>query len=216
MKREKKYTRYLFILIFLIFVLFIQSKCYADTNEYQQYRVFVPSKVEIVIDEEVAYTGKAVKPNIKITAGSVKLREGIEYSVTYVNNINVGTATAEIQLKQQSRSGTLVAMGNKIIKYYKIVEYNTPIDNPDYYTNVDLEDKDIVTNKFAVILSVIQVIGVVVSIVTLMIIGIKYMLGSVEAKAEYKQTLLPWAVGAVLVFAATVLPKIIYNVVSKW
>lgn len=90
------------------------------------------------------------------------------------------------------------------------------LDDPDYFMNINLEDTDILNDKFSLILSVIQIIGVITSIITLMIIGVKYIFGSIEEKAEYKQTLIPWLVGAIFVFASTSLPKIIYSVVAKW
>ena len=43
-----------------------------------------------------------------------------------------------------------------------------------------------------------------------MTIGIKYMLGSVEEKAKHKQTLMPYLIGAVLVFSETTIPQILY------
>lgn len=52
------------------------------------------------------------------------------------------------------------------------------------------------------ILGVIQVIGTVVAVGVLMVLGIKYMMGSAEEKAEYKKTMIPYLIGAVLLFAA--------------
>ena len=45
----------------------------------------------------------------------------------------------------------------------------------------------------------------------LLIIGIKYILGSVEEKAEYKQTMWPYVLGAVLIFAGAAVTDIIYK-----
>jgi len=52
------------------------------------------------------------------------------------------------------------------------------------------------------ILGIIQVIGTVVAVGVLMVLGIKYMMGSAEEKAEYKKTMIPYLVGAILLFAA--------------
>ncbi len=46
-------------------------------------------------------------------------------------------------------------------------------------------------------------IATVVAILTIAVIGLKYIFGSVEQKAEYKATLIPWFVGAVLVVMIT-------------
>lgn len=61
------------------------------------------------------------------------------------------------------------------------------------------------------IVSVVQAIGAVVSVVMLIVIGIRYMLGSVEERAEYKETLKPYIIGALLVFAITLVPQLIYQ-----
>lgn len=58
----------------------------------------------------------------------------------------------------------------------------------------------------------IRVIGSFVSVLTLIIIGIKYMLGSVEEKAQYKKTLLPYFWGAIMVFGITNIVSIIYDI----
>ena len=44
-----------------------------------------------------------------------------------------------------------------------------------------------------------------------MVLGVKYMLGSVEEKAEYKKSFVPLIVGIVLVVAATAIASFIFN-----
>ena len=51
--------------------------------------------------------------------------------------------------------------------------------------------------------TIIRSVGVVVSVIVIMILGIKYMMGSAQEKAEYKKTMIPYLVGAVLLFGAT-------------
>lgn len=46
---------------------------------------------------EQDYTGEAVIPTITVTDGNKVLKEGVDYTVTYKNNVNEGTATATIQ-----------------------------------------------------------------------------------------------------------------------
>lgn len=61
-------------------------------------------------------------------------------------------------------------------------------------------------------IKVLSTIGMIVSVIALVIIGIKYMLGSTEDRAEYKKSLLPYIIGAILVFAASSIASIVYNV----
>lgn len=46
---------------------------------------------------EQDYTGEAVIPTITVTDGNRVLKEGVDYTVTYKNNVDEGTATATIQ-----------------------------------------------------------------------------------------------------------------------
>lgn len=50
--------------------------------------------------------------------------------------------------------------------------------------------------------------GTVIAVVYIGILGIKYMAGSVEEKAEIKETLIPFIVGCVVVFGAFTIWKI--------
>ena len=61
------------------------------------------------------------------------------------------------------------------------------------------------------IITILTTIGVVASVIVLIVIGIKYMLGSPEEKAEYKKTLMPYVIGAALVFAASAIAQIVYQ-----
>lgn len=53
------------------------------------------------------------------------------------------------------------------------------------------------------IAAIIRNIGIAASVIILMILGIKYMMGSAEEKAEYKKTMIPYVVGAVILFGAS-------------
>ena len=61
------------------------------------------------------------------------------------------------------------------------------------------------------VIGVVAMIGSAVSIIALMILGIKYMIGSVEEKAEYKKSLLPYVIGCACIFGASSIVSIFYN-----
>ena len=61
------------------------------------------------------------------------------------------------------------------------------------------------------VLGVLQAVGVILAVVILTVIGIKYMMGSAEEKAEYKNTMMPYIIGAIIVFAAPTIANIVYN-----
>ena len=64
------------------------------------------------------------------------------------------------------------------------------------------------------VIGIVRVVGTAVSVLTLVILGIKYMTASPEGKADYKSTMIPYIVGAVLVFSATWIATIIYNMAT--
>ena len=65
------------------------------------------------------------------------------------------------------------------------------------------------------IVKVLSTIGSIASVLVLIVLGIKYMMGSAEEKAEYKKTLIPYVIGAVFVFAASVIASTIFNVAGQ-
>lgn len=63
-----------------------------------------------------------------------------------------------------------------------------------------------------IIIGILRTVGTIISVAVLAILGIKYMLGSVEEKATYKETMRPYLIGAVLVFGITNILAIIIDV----
>lgn len=61
------------------------------------------------------------------------------------------------------------------------------------------------------IMGILQAAGIVIAVVVLMVLGIKYMMGSAEEKAEYKKTMIPYIVGAILIFAATTIANMVFQ-----
>ena len=66
----------------------------------------------------------------------------------------------------------------------------------------------------ASIMKVVAIVGSGVAVIALIILGIKYMMGSVEEKAEYKKTLMPYVVGALMVFGASAIVGFLANVIE--
>lgn len=62
------------------------------------------------------------------------------------------------------------------------------------------------------ILSIVQVVASLAAVICLVILGVKYMTGSIEEKAQYKKTLMPYFIGAMMVFGISNFLVVIYNV----
>ncbi len=89
----------------------------------------------------------------------------------------------------------------------------TPAEVGDKIT-VDENASKSITDFGGKIVGVLQVAGTVIAVLILVVIGIKYMMGSAEEKAEYKKTMMPYLVGALLIFAAVTIANMVYNFTS--
>ncbi len=80
------------------------------------------------------------------------------------------------------------------------------------------QDPGVVPNDFRSkvnrLVSVVQIIGTVSSVIALVAIGIKYMFSSIEERADYKKTMMGYIIGCVMVFALTNLLSIVYNIAN--
>ncbi len=81
----------------------------------------------------------------------------------------------------------------------------------DTMSKVDYAKDGGIANVGKNIVSILSTIGVVVAVIILLIIGIKYMVGSASEKAEYKKTMIPYLVGAVLIFGASAIAKVVVS-----
>ena len=61
------------------------------------------------------------------------------------------------------------------------------------------------------VIQTLQTVGSVAAVIVLIVLGIKYMMGSTEEKAEYKKTMIPYVIGAVLIFAASSVAGFVYD-----
>lgn len=87
------------------------------------------------------------------------------------------------------------------------------IDPDDYKTNgPKAEEVKHMYTFGGSIAGIIRIAGTIVSAGTLIIIGIRYVVASVDEKAEYKERMLPYIIGAVLLFGASNIVNILYEI----
>ena len=65
------------------------------------------------------------------------------------------------------------------------------------------------------IVGIVQTVGTIVAVVVVVILGIKYMTGSTEEKAEYKKTMLPYFVGAIVLFLGVTIVRVIFSFATR-
>ncbi len=57
-------------------------------------------------------------------------------------------------------------------------------------------------------------IGIIVVVIVGMVLGVKYMIGSLEEKAEYKELLVGYLIGCVVLFGAFGIWKLVVNILG--
>ena len=82
-------------------------------------------------------------------------------------------------------------------------------------SDLNTEPTDEFNNVGKTIIGALKGIGTIVAVAILIVIGIKYMMGSAEEKAEYKKVMIPYLIGAVLIFAAPYIADAIYTFSTK-
>ena len=86
----------------------------------------------------------------------------------------------------------------KVADTLSSIDAINPLNYADKIGNVT--NADSLKNMGNVIIGIVQFVGSAVSVLALIVIGIKYMMGSLEEKAQYKETMKPYIIGALLVF----------------
>lgn len=84
------------------------------------------------------------------------------------------------------------------------------LGEPEDYIKEEANNKGAV-NIGNIIVWGVRTVGEAIAVVMLLVLGIKYILGSVEEKAEYKQTMWPYIIGAILIFSGAAVTDIIYK-----
>lgn len=91
----------------------------------------------------------------------------------------------------------------------------TGVSNPSELTGKTVSGTDKITSIGNQVITILTIVGTVASVIILIILGLKYMMGSAEEKAEYKKTMMPYIIGAGLVFAASAIAGILYSFLSN-
>lgn len=78
--------------------------------------------------------------------------------------------------------------------------------------NVTNADKSQTKKVLNTVVRLIQIAGAGIAIIMIILLGIKYMLASPGAKAEYKKTAMPIVIGCLLLFAASFVAGVIAQV----
>lgn len=99
-----------------------------------------------------------------------------------------------------------------VLTFFETISFAGYLDTGDYKVNLQYDDAAYLFDKGASILKLLRNIAAIVAVVTISIIGVRYMVGSVEQKAEYKQTMMPVVIGCMLIGGLSVILTIIQSI----
>ena len=85
---------------------------------------------------------------------------------------------------------------------------------PGDYNGTTFSGSDNVDKIGKNIVGVIRMVGSAVSVIMLIALGIKYVMGSTEERAEYKKSMLPYLIGAILLFGASAIANMVVSLVK--
>ncbi len=129
----------------------------------------------------------------------------------YDNNYHPQDEVDKNQDKEYTISGTVIRPGGSSVNGSDIT---SPADNPEDYRPGEMGDNVTLVKLGGIITGGLKIVGIIASVLILVILGIKYMTGTIQEKAEYKKTMIPYIVGAVFLGAGGVLIELIFNLVS--
>lgn len=163
-----------------------------ETWKFNYTFYYLPDSEKLIF----AYSQNLIKDKNgeEFESGSGKISE--EDYDTRIKNIEIRTINLTAKITgERSSSGDFDDILDKIKNYKK------PSDL-DSATSIKIE------NAASKVLTAITNVGIVASIIIIAVLGIKYMLGSLEEKAEFKKDMIPYLIGACLLFGVTAFVKI--------
>ncbi len=115
---------------------------YAKDNNipYRLTNADAPDELTIALDKDsYLYTGSEIKPAVTVTDGDIKLKENTDYTLSYRDNVNIGTGSVTVKFKGDYKS-------QKTVKF-KITDVKVP-EKPEegdslFIRVVDINGKEI-------------------------------------------------------------------------
>lgn len=101
----------------------------------------------------------------------------------------------------------------------KYVLAGTPSSiDPEDWEPPELSDGEMeeLTDSAGIIVDVIRIIGIIATVVFLIIVGIRYMLGSIEERAEYKKSMKAYIIGVAIFFSLSQLIPILIDLATAF
>ena len=90
--------------------------------------------------------------------------------------------------------------------------YQTIINGVDTSANGATVDTSKINTTAGKVIKLIRNVAAIAAVVILSILGIKYMIGSTEERAEYKKSFIPLIVGVIVVVSAASIASLLFSI----
>lgn len=209
MKLQKN-RKIIFILIIAIIFLNLASITVRADWSTQELRE-IDQAVINAKDQATAMSKESLQQTIENLEQQINSKQGdTQYNASLQKAIDERVLSA-YRVVYQNKTGTTYENNRPMTN-----PITDPILNPSTY---DPTNSSPSTHKTASIIGVlvgaVRVVGTVVAIVAIAILGIKYMLGSTENKAKYKETMVPYVIGVIMLVATVNILGMLYNIFSN-
>ncbi len=108
------------------------------------------------------YTGNATTPEISVNFGGIKLQNGVDYTVSYGNNTEAGTATVTVKGIGNFKGSTQTSF--EIVENKGTEPENPPLEEPPVQNEESVFDK-VIDFVFEIITAILKVIAFVWNLV---------------------------------------------------
>ena len=172
-------------------------------------------KIQRMIDDEVDAMGNhASETQLEgFRMHIASIGEIINFLTEAINIKRDGTSSVEgsvadfVDANNRMQQHAYTNFGNYESREYG--DFDDVLDNIGNYIPTEQDVPSEIGDMASVVLTVITNIGMILSILILAILGVKYMLGSLEERADYKKDLVPYLIGVGLLFGITTIVKIL-------
>ena len=86
------------------------------------------------------------------------------------------------------------------------------LENKTKSANVETGEIETTAGK---VIKIMQTVGIIVGVIVLVVLGIKFMMGSAEEKAEYKKTFIPLIIGAIVLISAFSIASFLFSALGE-
>lgn len=97
----------------------------------------------------------------------------------------------------------------------KSVDVTSTINPDDWNPSGTGKESEDLNKMVGKILGTIRNAGIIISVIALMVIGLKTMFGSLEEKSHYKELLPTFVIGVFIFLSCTTIPDMIYRVLKS-